>query len=90
MGSQFSQDELLWAAAWLYKASGDNSYLNYAASNDGWSQAVSEFSWDNKFAGAQTLLSKACSTSLLRRIRQHVNLFYNTLIYFSFLELSNM
>ncbi|XP_022848852.1 endoglucanase-like [Olea europaea var. sylvestris] len=52
------QDELLWAAAWLYKASGDNSYLNYAASNDGWSQAVSEFSWDNKFAGAQTLLAK--------------------------------
>ncbi|CAI9775761.1 unnamed protein product [Fraxinus pennsylvanica] len=52
------QDELLWAATWLYKASGDNSYLDYAASNAGWSQAVSEFSWDNKFAGAQTLLAK--------------------------------
>ncbi|CAL5433186.1 unnamed protein product [Camellia sinensis] len=52
------QDELLWAAAWLYKASGESSYLNYVASNQGWSQAVSEFSWDNKFAGAQTLLAK--------------------------------
>ncbi|XP_073301882.1 endoglucanase 20-like [Primulina huaijiensis] len=52
------QDELLWAAAWLYKASGDNTYLNYVTSNQGWSQTVSEFSWDNKFAGAQTLLAK--------------------------------
>ncbi|KAK0586949.1 hypothetical protein LWI29_015006 [Acer saccharum] len=52
------QDELLWAATWLYKASGDNMYLTYVTSNQGWSQAVSEFSWDNKFAGAQTLLAK--------------------------------
>ncbi|XP_059662275.1 endoglucanase-like [Cornus florida] len=52
------QDELLWAGTWLYKASGDTSYLNYVSSNEGWSQAVSEFSWDNKFAGAQTLLAK--------------------------------
>ncbi|XP_016483101.1 endoglucanase 18-like [Nicotiana tabacum] len=52
------QDELLWAAAWLYKAGGGNNYLNYASSNQGWSQVASEFSWDNKFAGAQTLLAK--------------------------------
>ncbi|KAF7139055.1 hypothetical protein RHSIM_Rhsim07G0087500 [Rhododendron simsii] len=52
------QDELLWAAAWLYKASGQTSYLNYVSNNQGWSQASSEFSWDNKFAGAQTLLAK--------------------------------
>ncbi|KAL8556727.1 hypothetical protein ACS0TY_004259 [Phlomoides rotata] len=52
------QDELVWAATWLYKASGDNTYLNYVSNNQGWSQAVSEFSWDNKFAGAQTLLAK--------------------------------
>ncbi|GMJ06241.1 glycosyl hydrolase 9B15 [Hibiscus trionum] len=51
------QDELLWSAAWLYKASGDVKYLNYVLSNQGWSQAVSEFSWDNKFAGAQALLA---------------------------------
>ncbi|KAJ4712001.1 Endoglucanase [Melia azedarach] len=52
------QDELLWAAVWLYKASGDIKYLNYVLSNQGWSRAVSEFSWDNKFAGAQMLLAK--------------------------------
>ncbi|XP_062119573.1 endoglucanase-like [Humulus lupulus] len=52
------QDELLWAAIWLYKASGNITYLNYVLSNKGWSQPVSEFSWDNKFVGAQTLLAK--------------------------------
>ncbi|KAF8413239.1 hypothetical protein HHK36_001215 [Tetracentron sinense] len=52
------QDELLWAAAWLYKASADTKYLSYVSNNQGWSQAVSEFSWDNKFAGAQALLAK--------------------------------
>ncbi|KAJ4953137.1 hypothetical protein NE237_029969 [Protea cynaroides] len=52
------QDELLWAAAWLYKASGDSKYLSYVSENQEWSQTVSEFSWDNKFAGAQALLAK--------------------------------
>lgn len=51
------KDELLWAAAWLYKASGEKEYLNYVSSNEGWSHTVSEFSWDNKFAGAQALLA---------------------------------
>ncbi|XP_010433888.1 PREDICTED: endoglucanase 20-like [Camelina sativa] len=51
------QDELLWAAAWLYKATGEQSYKNYVISNKDWSQAVNEFSWDNKFAGAQALLA---------------------------------
>lgn len=52
------QDELLWAAAWLYKATGNSNYLSYVSENQGWSQAVSEFSWDNKFAGVQVLLAK--------------------------------
>lgn len=52
------QDELLWAAAWLYKATGKGRYLDFVLNNTGWSQAVSEFSWDNKFAGVQTLLTK--------------------------------
>ncbi|CAI9274467.1 unnamed protein product [Lactuca saligna] len=51
-------DELLWASAWLYKATGESRYLNYATSNQRWSQAATEFSWDNKFVGAQTLLAK--------------------------------
>jgi len=56
------KDELLWAAAWLHRATGDEYYLKYVVDNavymggTGW--AVKEFSWDNKYAGVQTLLSK--------------------------------
>ncbi|KAL5985937.1 hypothetical protein ACLOJK_027927 [Asimina triloba] len=51
------KDELLWAAAWLYHATGDVSYLNYAAVKNGnafadWGRP-SWFSWDNKLAGVQ-------------------------------------
>ncbi|CAL0326191.1 unnamed protein product [Lupinus luteus] len=55
-------DELLWAAAWLFHATDDEYYLNYVVDNavymggTGW--AVREFSWDNKYAGVQILLSK--------------------------------
>ncbi|MFS7944276.1 putative cellulase [Helianthus anomalus] len=55
-------DELLWAATWLYRATKDASYLKYVVDNavsmggTGW--AMKEFSWDNKYAGVQILLSK--------------------------------
>lgn len=55
-------DELLWAATWLHLATGDEYYVKYVVDNavymggTGW--AVKEFSWDNKYAGVQTLLSK--------------------------------
>ncbi|XP_039138580.1 endoglucanase 13 [Dioscorea cayenensis subsp. rotundata] len=55
-------DELLWSAAWLFEATNDQFYLNYVIENSalmggtGW--AVTEFSWDNKYAGLQVLLSK--------------------------------
>ncbi|XP_072969295.1 endoglucanase 11-like [Typha angustifolia] len=55
-------DELLWAALWLFQATGINDYLDYAVDNadkfggTGW--AVSEFSWDIKYAGVQVLASK--------------------------------
>ncbi|MED6223967.1 hypothetical protein PIB30_079310 [Stylosanthes scabra] len=55
-------DELLWTAAWLHQATGDEYYLKYVVDNavymggTGW--AVKEFSWDNKYAGVQILLSK--------------------------------
>ncbi|CAL1375227.1 unnamed protein product [Linum trigynum] len=52
------QDELLWGATWLYEATGDKKYHGYLTSNQGWSGSVSEFSWDNKLAGVQTLLAK--------------------------------
>ncbi|KAE9606551.1 putative cellulase [Lupinus albus] len=52
------EDELLWAASWLYKASGESKYLDYVLSNQGWSHGVPELSWDNKFVGAQILLTE--------------------------------
>eukprot|EP01018_Ginkgo_biloba_P006892 Gb_28546 [translate_table: standard] len=55
-------DELLWAASWMYQATGDEYYLQYLANNavslggTGW--AMTEFSWDVKYAGVQVLAAK--------------------------------
>ncbi|KAL7153392.1 hypothetical protein ABFS83_04G165600 [Erythranthe nasuta] len=55
-------DELLWAATWLYRATKDEYFLKYVVDNcvslGGTGLAVKEFSWDNKYAGIQILLSK--------------------------------
>lgn len=56
------QDELLWAAAWLYQASNNQYYLDYLGRNGdsmggtGWT--MTEFGWDVKYAGVQTLVAK--------------------------------
>ncbi|GAA0160079.1 hypothetical protein Leryth_005290 [Lithospermum erythrorhizon] len=55
-------DELLWAAGWLYHATGDKSYYDYVTGDNGeefanWGSPT-WFSWDNKLAGAQVLLSR--------------------------------
>lgn len=57
------KDELLWAAAWLYHATHNESYLNYVSVGNGqefaqWGAAPTWFSWDNKHAGVQVLLSR--------------------------------
>lgn len=55
--SQHIQDELVWAAAWLYRATNDKAYLKYLGSaNTGGTRT--EFSWDDKYAGAQVLVGK--------------------------------
>ncbi|XP_044469618.1 endoglucanase 2-like isoform X2 [Mangifera indica] len=55
-------DELLWAASWLYYATGDNSYLNYVTELNGQEFAnwgtPTWFSWDDKLPGVQILLSR--------------------------------
>ncbi|KAL5715045.1 cellulase [Ranunculus cassubicifolius] len=55
-------DELLWAASWLYHATEDASYLKYVNGKVGKEYAgfgnPTWFSWDNKLAGAQVLLSR--------------------------------
>lgn len=63
------QDELLWAAAWLYKATNNQYYLSYLGKNGdafggtGWD--MTEFSWDVKYAGVQTLVAKVIFLLLL-------------------------
>ncbi|CDP14001.1 unnamed protein product [Coffea canephora] len=52
------EDELLWAAAWLERATDGKTYaqyLNQAASSGG---TRSMFSWDDKYAGSQVLVAK--------------------------------
>lgn len=52
----------MWGAAWLYKATNNQYYLNYLGKNGdalggtGW--AMTEFGWDVKYAGVQTLVAK--------------------------------
>ncbi|CAI9096707.1 OLC1v1032909C1 [Oldenlandia corymbosa var. corymbosa] len=50
-------DELLWAATWLFFATKSSVYLDYIK-EEAITATVSEFSWDIKYAGAQVLLSE--------------------------------
>ena len=50
------RDELVWAAAWLYRATNDNNYLNTAESlyNEfGLQYWGGALNWDNKVSGIQ-------------------------------------
>ncbi|KAF9617180.1 hypothetical protein IFM89_034331 [Coptis chinensis] len=57
------QDELLWAAAWLYKASKNQSYWDYVVENvhllgsSRENDKIGEFGWDDKHAGFFVLLA---------------------------------
>ncbi|KAL2497535.1 Endoglucanase 3 [Abeliophyllum distichum] len=51
------KDELLWGAAWLYRATNDASYMNFIK-NLGANDATDIFSWDNKYAGARVFLAR--------------------------------
>ncbi|RLN23587.1 hypothetical protein C2845_PM07G39100 [Panicum miliaceum] len=81
-------DELLWAAAWLYQASGDRRYLDYLANNadalggTGWS--INQFGWDVKYPGVQVLAAMVllrgnagggAHGDVLRRYKQKADLF---------------
>lgn len=55
------QDELLWGAAWLHKASRKREYREYIVKNEVVLRAgdtINEFGWDNKHAGINVLISK--------------------------------
>ncbi|GMH17355.1 hypothetical protein Nepgr_019196 [Nepenthes gracilis] len=51
------KDELMWGAAWLFRATKNAFYLNFLNSL-GANDDTDIFSWDNKFAGAHVLLSR--------------------------------
>ncbi|XP_077234388.1 endoglucanase 8-like isoform X2 [Tasmannia lanceolata] len=79
------EDELLWAAAWLYKATHNKYYWNYLMNNlhtlksnakfhggiNG-GESFGEFGWDNKHAGLNVLFS---NVSLLNQML-HFNPFH--------------
>ncbi|KAJ1392486.1 Six-hairpin glycosidase superfamily [Sesbania bispinosa] len=54
-------DELLWAAIWLYRATEKEEYLKYFLEKGydfgGTTWAMTEFSWDVKYAGVQAIAS---------------------------------
>ncbi|XP_050216190.1 endoglucanase 16 [Mercurialis annua] len=50
-------DELMWAATWLYVATKKPLYLKYIT-DESINANVAEFSWDLKYAGAQVILSQ--------------------------------
>ncbi|KAH6781528.1 glycosyl hydrolase 9C1 [Perilla frutescens var. frutescens] len=68
-------DELLWGATWLHRASNEEYYLKYVVDNcasfggTGW--AVKEFSWDNKYAGVQILLTKVHQRKYTSTLQQY-------------------
>ncbi|XP_027359561.1 endoglucanase 13-like [Abrus precatorius] len=52
------QDELLWAAAWLHRASERETYLDYLQESNNPGGVRTVFSWDDKYVGAHVLAAK--------------------------------
>lgn len=60
------QDELLWGASWIHRASQNGSYLDYIKSNGHTLGAYDDnysFSWDDKRPATKVLLSKVFNHS---------------------------
>lgn len=72
------QDDLIWAASWLYKATKDGNYWNYVKENIHYlvssvsvkqeqpyvGGSIMEFGWDTKDAGINVLVSQVAKTHL--------------------------
>ncbi|XP_057850197.1 endoglucanase 24 [Cryptomeria japonica] len=80
------QDELLWGASWLHKATGDDYYLNYVHTNEktlGADENINEFGWDNKHAGLNVLVAKEYLTGnavFLQSYKSHADSFICSLL----------
>nr|CAD7574446.1 unnamed protein product [Timema californicum] len=55
------EDELVWGAAWLYRATNDQKYLGYVDELYSTVQSMYGFDWDQKFAGAMVSHKAALS-----------------------------
>ncbi len=58
-GSYGYEDELVWAAAWMYRATGEQTYLDkavqwYSATGQNWDGSM--LGWDSKMLGNQVLM----------------------------------
>ncbi|KAL5073531.1 hypothetical protein RYX36_012515 [Vicia faba] len=58
-------DELVWGAAWLYKASNDITYWNFVKSNIQSLGPLTEFGWDAKHAGINVLISEVSALLII-------------------------
>lgn len=68
------QDELLWGAAWLHRATRNPMYLNYIQRNGqvlGASEEDFTFGWDNKHVGARILLSKSFLVQRMQALHEY-------------------
>uniref|UniRef100_A0A803M9F7 Endoglucanase n=1 Tax=Chenopodium quinoa TaxID=63459 RepID=A0A803M9F7_CHEQI len=68
------QDELLWGAAWLHRATRNPMYLNYIQRNGqvlGASEEDFTFGWDNKHVGARILLSKSFLVQRMQGLHEY-------------------
>ncbi|GLT71631.1 hypothetical protein SLA2020_436330 [Shorea laevis] len=52
------EDELLWAAAWLHRATGNQTYVDFLGGSGNTGGTRSMFSWDDKFVGVHVLAAK--------------------------------
>ncbi|PON36204.1 Glycoside hydrolase [Trema orientale] len=52
------KDELVWAASWLYRTTGNKEFLDFVSeqNDDGGTRTM--FSWDDKYVGVQVLAAK--------------------------------
>uniref|UniRef100_A0ACD5W760 Uncharacterized protein n=1 Tax=Avena sativa TaxID=4498 RepID=A0ACD5W760_AVESA len=72
--SSSDEDELLWAAVWLYMATGDEEYKAYIAGAGNLGGAGQPLGWDNKHVGAQALVTKLILQEKLPNDGQHAQL----------------
>ena len=80
------QDELLWGAAWLHRATRSPAYLGYIQANGqvlGAGEGDNTFGWDNKHAGARVLIARSLLVQrqgALREYRAHADAFICSMV----------